>query len=235
MRKLPTREISCQYCGKVFYVTKREPRTYCSKVCFFLKTTTHGEPDSSPEYKAWIAMKDRCLNPNTPHYRHYGGRGITVCPTWKHDFAQFLADMGRRPSSRHSLDRIDNALGYAPGNVRWATRIEQGQNRRNNHIISFHGISQCMSAWAAATGIQAMTIKARLKMGWTIEDTLMTPPRTRRRGYKHPQSHHTIEDVRAIRADYVQGMSVSALSQKYAVAKNTIAAIVKEMSWKETS
>lgn len=82
-----------------------------------------------PEYKAWLHMRERCRNPNHRIYKHYGGRGITIDPRWD-SFDNFLQDIGPRPSSDHSLDRIDNDLGYSPNNCRWATKSEQNKNRR---------------------------------------------------------------------------------------------------------
>jgi hypothetical protein len=83
----------------------------------------------TPTYKSWQAMIARCTNPKHPAYKHYAGRGITICAAWLGSFPQFLADMGARPDGL-TLDRKDNSGNYEPGNCRWATVLEQNRNRR---------------------------------------------------------------------------------------------------------
>lgn len=93
---------------------------------------THGESeDCNPtsEYRAWHSMKTRCYRVKNHNYKWYGQRGIKVCKRWLNSYTNFLKDMGRKPSSKHSLDRIDNNKGYSPSNCKWSTILEQNYNR----------------------------------------------------------------------------------------------------------
>lgn len=91
------------------------------------------------EYSVWQAMKYRCLNPRSKDWPRYGGAGVVVCDAWATSFAAFLADMGPRPSLSHSIERIDNRAGYAPGNAVWATRSQQQRNKSSSYIYRVNG------------------------------------------------------------------------------------------------
>lgn len=94
----------------------------------------HGQ-STTDIYAIWCGIKHRCFNPKAKRYQDYGGRGITMCDRWRDSFEAFLADMGSRPSTDHSVDRINNDKGYEPGNCRWATTREQNRNSRQARAI----------------------------------------------------------------------------------------------------
>lgn len=136
---------------------------------------THGFGKTA-EYSIWKGIKNRCLNPSTQGYRKYGARGITICDQWRDSFVEFLDHIGPRPSPFHSVDRIDNNRGYEPGNVRWATMVEQNRNRRDNVLLTFDGETMTMAEWADQVGISAKVIQIRLRsLGWDVERALRTP------------------------------------------------------------
>jgi hypothetical protein len=123
-----------------------------------------------PEYKIWVGMKIRCkLEPD------YVANGITVCPEWQSSFEQFLADVGRRPSPKHQLDRRNSLGNYDPLNTRWLEGKENGWNKTNNRLIEFQGETKCLTEWAEFMGIKSDTLFGRLNKGWSIEKALTTP------------------------------------------------------------
>jgi hypothetical protein len=122
-------------------------------------------------------MKERCLNPNNKDFPSYGGRGITVCPEWQKSYLSFLEHVGRRPSSAHSIDRLDNEKGYEPGNVRWSTSGEQARNTRRNRMITFQGRTRCLTDWAEEIQVDPRVLWSRLDRGWTVERALTQPKR----------------------------------------------------------
>lgn len=102
----------------------------------------------TPEYKTWQHLKDRCLNPREKSYSYYGGRGITVCDEWRDSFIAFYRSVGKRPSSEHSIDRIDVDGNYEPGNVRWVERDVQNHNRRfTGNQSGIKGVQKLGDSW----------------------------------------------------------------------------------------
>lgn len=131
-----------------------------------------------PEYSVWAGMIERCTNPRRDHWYLYGGRGITVCRRWE-SFANFLADMGPRPSTQHSIERRDTDGNYEPSNCCWATASEQQNNTKRNRIFDICG--------ERLTLVQAIrkystdrygTVHARLTLGWDIYKALGIAPPT---------------------------------------------------------
>jgi hypothetical protein len=138
------------------------------------KLRTHGHAPirkASPTYRSWNRMRARCLKPTATQWKHYGGRGITVCKRWE-SFENFLADMGERPSLKHSIDRIDNSGNYEPGNCRWATMQEQCNNRRSSRMIEYDGVTMSLADWARKVGIKYQLLLQRLNRGWSAQDAL---------------------------------------------------------------
>jgi len=136
--------------------------------------------EGSPVYDAWAHMIQRCENPKNRYYPDYGARGVTVFSAWRADFLTFYRDMGERPSSRHSLGRIDNDGNYEPGNCRWETTKQQMRNRRNTRWLEFNGERRPLGEWAEIKGLPAKIVKDRLWNGWSVEETLTLPYPTNR-------------------------------------------------------
>lgn len=140
----------------------------------------HTKGKRSPEYNAWEHMIERCYDPKWREYFNYGGRGITVCERWKNSFVNFLADMGLRPSANHSIDRIENAGNYEIGNCRWATRLEQNNNKRSNRNLTLGDKTQTLAQWARELGITGCSLSERIQ-NWPSLSLALTAPK----GYRH--------------------------------------------------
>lgn len=136
---------------------------------------THKQ-SGSPEYITWVEMKRRCFAPTSNVFKHYGGRGITVCDRWIKSFQNFFADMGEKPSPQHSIERVNNDGNYEKSNCKWATDTEQANNKRNTVRYDYRNESLTASQWAKKLGINVGTFTSRLKdQGWTIDRAIETP------------------------------------------------------------
>lgn len=135
-------------------------------------TEEHGR---SAEYHTWSSMHSRCCNPEHSSYSQYGGMGVTICERWS-SFEAFIADMGHRPAG-HTLDRIDSAKGYEPGNCRWATSVEQATNRRTTVLVEHNGQRKSVSQWARDAGLEPTVLHQRIKLRWDMARALSQPLR----------------------------------------------------------
>lgn len=121
----------------------------------------------SSEYDSWMAMKQRCLNPSDGAWSRYGARGITVCQRWADSFEAFLEDMGPKPTPKHTIDRLRPTGNYEPGNCRWATKEQQGQENKTNLIpLAYDGVMYpSISAACRAAGVNKQSVLRRLWRG----------------------------------------------------------------------
>lgn len=140
------------------------------------KSVPHGDR-RTPEYNTWCCINQRCNNPTSPDYKNYGGRGITVAEEWRtgYGYMQFLKDMGRKPSTGHSIDRIDYNGPYSKENCRWATHTEQDRNKRNNVLITIEGETQPLVYWTEKYGIAYNTARQRIDAGWDKARAVQEP------------------------------------------------------------
>lgn len=132
--------------------------------------TTHGMT-GTPTFISWDSMKQRCLNHRHKSFPQYGGRGIKVCDRWLESFENFMADMGERPDGM-TLERDDVDGDYEPSNCHWATAKEQGNNRRNNRMLSHAGETMTVKEWADRIGISDKALLYRINNGWSTEEAL---------------------------------------------------------------
>lgn len=127
----------------------------------------------TPEYKIWQGIKRRCLRKHRPEYQKYGAKGVTLHPAWVNDFPAFLAEIGERPTPKHTVDRIKGSLGYQPGNVRWATMTVQNRNKSTWVIpLTLNGRTMLMTDWAKELGINYDRLASRKRRGMTDEQVL---------------------------------------------------------------
>ncbi len=128
----------------------------------------------NPTYSSWARMRMRCHNPKSTQYRWYGGRGIKVCQRWD-SFHNFLADMGTRPSQKHTLDRINGDGDYEPENCRWSTQKEQMNNTRRTKHLTVDENTKTVTDWSESGEISSSLIHNRLRKGWTVKEAITRP------------------------------------------------------------
>lgn len=166
-------------CGKTCALEASGLRRGNTKSCGCARRTcqiTHGLTGHYI-YATWCEIIRRCENKNSRGYQYYGSRGIKMCPKWRESAAAFYADVGDRPTNKHTIERIDNNGDYEPGNVRWATISEQVENTRQTHLLTLNGETMSLGKWARRMGMERATLRHRLKNGWSVEDAILTPVR----------------------------------------------------------
>ncbi len=142
--------------------------------------TTIKNARNQKEYFIWSGMKTRCYNDKRKGYENYGGRGITVCDRWFCSYDNFISGMGPRPSPQHTIDRIDNDLGYSPDNCRWATRREQNNNSRRQNMMTHRNKSMNLTQWARELNMSRKGLTDRFAAGWSQERALSKPNQKKR-------------------------------------------------------
>jgi hypothetical protein len=128
----------------------------------------------SVEYRTWMSIWQRCGNPTYSKWGLYGGRGIKVCDRWA-SFDAFLADMGLKPSPRHSIERRDGSEGYSPENCYWATPQQQNRNTSRNRFLTYQGETLTVAEWAERRSMTYGSLSNRIRDGWSTEDALTIP------------------------------------------------------------
>lgn len=155
-----------------FHLTQKSYSHSCG--CQMRRTTLHGM-SHMPEYKAWIYMIHRCQTKTGLTFTRYGARGIVVCHEWRESFEAFYKYLGPKPTRAHSIDRINNDGSYEPGNVRWATKIEQMRNRSSTIMVEIDGAMLPLTEAAEKFKINSSTLYYRLMRGLSGHDALTLP------------------------------------------------------------
>jgi hypothetical protein len=183
---LGDRRFECRCdCGRIvvlpFHRIRRPKRPSCG--CLVERHGATKGRSRTTEYTSWVAMTSRCHDDKHVSYADYGGRGIRVAEEWRGPggFGRFLAHIGPKPSSEHTIDRFPDGKGnYEPGNVRWATRAEQHANRSITQWLEVDGMRRTLAEWSALTGLAIGTLYHRVHRGWDPKDVVSRPARARR-------------------------------------------------------
>jgi hypothetical protein len=210
-------------CGKEIEIPACQARSGNNKSCGCVTNklksaskTKHGTANSSV-YGSYRAMLHRCYNTENAMYHRYGGRGIAVCDRWLGDQgpANFLADMGEKPSPQHTIERINNDGDYSLDNCRWATRAEQADNRCTTKHVAVEGRALSQSAWDRSLGNGLNIVGDRIRRGWTHDEAVTTPV-----------ARHKYDITHGGRT-----MSMHAWELELGLGHGTIANRIKKLGW----
>jgi hypothetical protein len=163
-------------CGKEFVANLQKVKRGHTKSCGCLlagknadRLTTHGMTETK-EYNSWVNIIQRCTNVEHKRYQEWGGRGIKVCDRWLESFENFFEDMGKAPSSLHSIDRLNNDKDYYKENCAWHTTKQQANNRKSNIKITYNGETKTLMEWCEVLGLEYTRVRQRIKkLNWSVE------------------------------------------------------------------
>lgn len=164
-----------------------------------------------PLYPVWRRMIYRCYAKSGPRYAEWGGRGIRVDDLFLENFYAFVDEIGPRPTPAHSIDRIDNAGNYAPGNIRWSLPREQTLNSSQVVMLTYNGKTQCLKDWADELGFSYKCITKRWQSGKTVEEILLPPSK---KPDKTPEPRGWVDNGK--------WLSIEEVSKKYSLPKKTL-------------
>lgn len=206
-------------CGKELLVTtsnlKKQKSCGCLKNQNRCKHSDAKRNKKSRLYKIFHNMHSRCYNKNKPDYKWYGAIGIEICAEWYHNYINFKEwAMSHGYSDNLTIDRIDPSKNYCPENCRWITIQEQQNNRKNNHLLTYDNKTLTINQWAKEIGINREIIKDRLRLGWSIEDTLTKPVQNQRKGFEYNNEIHTLKEW-----SIITGISLNTLQHRIYDAK----------------
>ena len=138
----------------------------------------------------YYKMLNRCNNPEAGDYKYYGARGIKVCKNWEESrdsFSEYVMNLPNFGKEGYSIDRIDNNGNYEPGNVKYSTSKEQGNNKRNNRIVTYDGVNMTLSefcdTYCKSLGMTFNYVRDRLNLGFTLQEVLELPKNKKRKSY----------------------------------------------------
>lgn len=141
----------------------------------------HAKRTGTRLYNIWNGMIGRCTRESYPSYKNYGGKGIRVCEEWINSFDAFREwALSHGYADNLTIDRIDSKADYSPDNCKWSSMKEQQNNKMNNHLVTFEGVTKTVAQWAEVLGIKQHTLYTRLKRNWSAEKALTTPARGRK-------------------------------------------------------
>lgn len=173
----------CGFCGKRYLI--RKIRLLTNTSCGCMNKVTHGEDiggKPTTELKTYRNIKRRCYDKNCDDYKNYGFRGITLCPRWLESYENFLNDMGRKPTPKHTIERLNVDGPYSPENCVWLEKKLQNKNTRRSHCVEINGEKMIVSDAIKKYGVPKTVFYRKLKEGIPAEQIILSYTRERFHG-----------------------------------------------------